>query len=197
MQGEWAEHRPTPAQPLRLVDRSPTQPHFGLRMGRHREIPAIANSWSRDHNCLLTVAPELLVVSIVRFAYCNQHTRKLRRSIRLKKTISVCTIGEADLPALYAVQRDIQPELENLFQFPTHATMYELLGGIIHIGDQAHTGHYRAFTVILESGGHPELSQQEVMMHDDNALPKRATKANLAQIASNVYVLAFRQGGSS
>ena len=122
MQGEWAEHRPTPEQPHRLVDCSPTQPHISLHMGRHRELQGIINSWSEDHSCLLTVAPQLLIVFLVRFAYCNQHARKLRHSIRLKKTIRLLTAGEADLTAPSATQRANQPELETIFPFPIHAT---------------------------------------------------------------------------
>ena len=78
MQGEWAEHRPTYAHPHRLVDHSPMQPHISLHIGRNRELQGIINSWSRDHHCLLTAAPQLLIVSLIRFAYSNQHARKLR-----------------------------------------------------------------------------------------------------------------------
>ena len=122
MQGEWAEHRPTLEQSRRLVDRSPTQPHIGLHMGRNRELQEIVHSWSRDHRYLLTVAPELLIVSIARFAYCNQKACKLRHSVRLKKTISILNVGEADNSA------PRKPELESPFPFPAHATAYELLG---------------------------------------------------------------------
>ena len=199
LQGEWAVHRPSPGQPLRLMDFSPTMPYISMHIGAHRCIQDIANSWSQDHKSLLTHSPRILLISLVRFNYQFNQARKLRCSVRVKKQIRICAKGEAvhSAPEEEAVPSAPEERLEQAFPFPVHSLSYELMGGIIHIGDLAHTGHYRAFTVLRNFDRSAELTHHDVLMHDDNITPQPARRSNIAQIASNVYVLAYRRGGSS
>ena len=190
LHGEWAVHRPCPGQPLRLMDFSPAQPYISMHIGAHRCIQDIASSWSHDHKSLLVHAPRILFISLVRFNYQFHQARKLRCSVRVNKRIRICTKGEA-------VHSAPEERLEQTFPFPVHSLPYELMGGIIHIGDLAHTGHYRAFTTLHNSDSSTELTHHDVLMHDDNMPPQPARRANIAQIASNVYVLAYRRGGSN
>ena len=192
MQGEWAVHRPIPCQPLRLLDVSPTQPYVSMHMGTNGNMQDIVNSWSRDHKCLLVSAPRILLISLVRFAYQSNQTRKLRQPVRVNRRIWICTRGEAENSA-----PGERYGASHAFPFPVHLQQYELIGGIIHIGDLAHTGHYRAFTALHDSHPNDELNRSNFLMHDDNSPPQKARQSNIAQIASNVYVLAYRQGSSS
>ena len=79
----------------------------------------------------------------------------------------------------------------------THDAHYSLIGGIIHIGDLAHTGHYRAFEIIPMTGIQDEtnaaISATDIIIHDDNSSPTVATRAQLNQIHNNAYVIALRK----
>ena len=70
---------------------------------------------------------------------------------------------------------------------------YQLQGGIIHIGDRAHTGHYRMFEVRNMPSENDQLHAGDLIMHDDNTQPVSATHTNLVQIHHNAYVLLFRK----
>ena len=77
--------------------------------------------------------------------------------------------------------------------YTTHDVPYQLLGGIIHIGDRAHTGHYRMFEVRDVHQDSDQLVARDLTLHDDNTQPAAATSANLTQIHHNAYVLLFRK----
>ena len=168
------------------------KPYISMHMGTNRNMQDIVNSWSQDHKCLLVRAPRVLLISLVRFDYQSHQTRKLRQSVRVNRQIRICARGEAENSA-----PGEGCGISHVFPFSAQLLQYELVGGIIHIGDLAHTGHYRAFTALHDSTPNAELTRYNILMHDDNLPPQKANNSNIAQIASNVYVLAYRQGSSN
>ena len=185
LQGSWAEHRPCITDPARLVDHSPTLPFVSISLGRAGSLQQVLDNWSRRGGNVLVQPPQLLILSLRGFTFHNGRVAKTRQLVTISRSLNVVACGGADSPAHRADQA------QTWFPFAVSSMPYELLGGTIHIGDLAHTGHHGAFTITGDGSGR-DLNPQNVYMHDDNVELVLSSRANINQIHTNTYVLAYR-----
>ena len=107
---------------------------------------------------------------------------------------SFSLIGDARPPLGCRKLQQVRPLGESPHQhYSTTDIPYQLLGGIIHIGDRAHTGHYRMFEVRNMFSESDQLYAEDLIMHENNIQPVPAAHANLVQIHHNAYMLLFRK----
>ena len=107
------------------------------------DLEARVRHTNAAHILPLLAHPEVLLISLARFQYSGERIRKRRNRVTLLKC--------GQLPFFDQRRRraptSSEPAGEKADQRTTLDISYNLIGGIIHIGDRAHTGRYRAFEV--------------------------------------------------
>ena len=88
--GEWAIHRPTIAEPGRLIDNSSTHPYITMNLGSSHTVQELIHHWRGAQSQPLTalvIAPELLLICLARFQYRRGQPRKLRQKIDVHRHV--------------------------------------------------------------------------------------------------------------
>ena len=164
-------------------------------------IQEVIQHWrgTQPLNALVT-APQLIVISLARFQYRKGQPRKLRQRIDVHRNIFLpifrsdasCSALPEEPSSSAGPAPHREPRGGNRRQMrETAEIQYQLLGGILHIGDRAHTGHYRMFETRDVSAEQNQLISTDLLIHDDNVQPAVANRDNLVQIQHNAYVLLF------
>ena len=145
---------------------------------------------------------DLNLISLARFPHRRGQPRKLRQKIDVHGNIFLPIFRShrhATAPSRAPDERRESAPLRapcdhrDEPRCSTTKIPYCLLGGIIHIGDRAHTGHYRMLEFRDTYKDRDQLEAKDLIMHDDNTKPIEATSANLSQIHHNAYVMLFKK----
>ena len=197
MEGEWAINRPTLSSPMRLLDHSPTSPYIKMNFDGDMELQEVINGWKGSTRVTALIsAPEILLISLACFQFSGNRVRKKRNRIQLQRRV-VMPVFDARTARRSLTATAGGPRARPKQARATHDAHYSLIGGIIHIGDLAHTGHYRAFEIApktgMPDGTEDAISAADITIHDDNRRPAVATRAQLNQIHNNAYVIALRK----
>ena len=128
-----------------------------LSVGNTMDLHELINNWSRrEFEYALHQCKEMLLLQLPRYSY-------------LQKDRRACPI-----PAEVQVPMFVDHSLA------TSLVLFTLAGGLLHIGEETQSGHYRPF--IYDEGS--------AYLSDDNLLPSRFPITD-PLIENNIYILAY------
>ena len=172
--GRWQARCLEPGRsPVR--EESSSAPHVGVNIAAHQDLQSALYAWHQQHYThALSTPPKLLCLQLGRFRHEGRRTVKVR--------------SQCNVPNRLQVPAFVGDRLECTL------LTYALCGGIVHIGDTATSGHYRAMCV------HPPLGQERsevssptpryTLCDDDKqASPNSLRLDNL--LAHNLYVVLY------
>ena len=178
--GEWQARCLAPGRDV-ICDRGSTSPFISLDIQDRPALGEALASWHEQHyRRALSSPPIFLAIQLGRFQHNGRRTIKIRTPCDIPLTL--------DFP----VFRDDQ--------LGCSSRNYRLCGGIVHIGDQANSGHYRPFCVHndIHSLGSEGTSPGDATpmygtytLYDDDRPPTTRNPSTDNLLRHNTYVVFY------
>ena len=183
--GEWQARCLAPGRDV-ICDRGSTSPFISLDIQDRPALGEALASWHEQHyRRALSSPPIFLAIQLGRFQHNGRRTIKIRTPCDIPLTL--------DFP----VFRDDQ--------LGCSSRNYRLCGGIVHIGDQANSGHYRPFCVHndIHSLGSEGTSPGDATpmygtytLYDDDRPPTARNPSTDNLLRHNTYVVSRASRGA-
>ena len=156
-----------------ICDQGSSAPYIGVDIADHSSLQSALNAWHHQHyTYALSDPPRLLCLQLGRFRHEGRRTVKVRHKCQVPKRLQVPVFGG------------------ELLECTAHE--YILCSGIVHVGDTAASGHYRAmcvhspFETVRSEGSSPVL--RYTLCDDDRQASQRSP--NLDNLLDhNLYVV--------
>ena len=158
-----------------ICDQGSSAPYIGVDITDHSSLQSALNAWHHQHyTYALSDPPRLLCLQLGRFRHEGRRTVKVRHKCQVPKRLQVPVFGG------------------ELLECTAHE--YILCSGIVHVGDTAASGHYRAMCVhspleTVRSGGSSPVLRYTLCDDDRQASQRSPNLDNL--LDHNLYVVMY------